>query len=239
MANTLKIEAATIKDIMRQHHPTTVATLVEAVQDKIGSGVKETLSLVRGMVQDGQLKIRFPITPLNWLDNFLAKHRFMRNALHVIRQEQLVKSMGVVVFINVLSWFIITMFMTSSVLLPVRFVILGLDFLFLPGFSLTIAWYPFTSPVLDFRKLDREKKRSGGKVSLDEKPLKQLDLVTRIGYATCYSICLLVLIGFLLGVGGLGFSIIIMHACFTIIEILVLLSLIVNIKRILDPYLYL
>ncbi|MEX2754160.1 MAG: hypothetical protein Q6365_002120, partial [Candidatus Sigynarchaeota archaeon] len=152
--------------------------------------------------------------------------------------EPLFKAIFTIIVFNAISWLIIIAFQTSMMLAPFRIVFHGIDLLFLPGFALTLSWYPFPSKRFDFTKLIKKSFVHNGRAARDQGHARTLDILTRIGYSICYSIGLIILAGFLIGLLGFGFNIIIMHGLFTIIEGLVIIDMIVKIYKIKDPFLH-
>ncbi|HME52198.1 MAG TPA: hypothetical protein VKM55_08265 [Candidatus Lokiarchaeia archaeon] len=226
---------AKVLDLVQEKRPERIDGLVQELSEKLGSPKSEIISLLREMVKSGSLPIH-QAGSSSWLDHFLAEHAFLKKLFMVYASETLIKALAFVIVMNLLSWVMVEYFQNSVILAWPRIVILGTAFLFLPGFSLTIEWYPFPSTMLDFARLKNSDDSLSSK-SGDVEDKKGLDFLARVGYSICYSLALVVLLGFLIGLMNYGFNTVILHGCFTAIEALVIIDVLFKIKKIHDPFL--
>ncbi len=168
---------------------------------------------------------------------------FVRRVVNVLvqllpyRNENVLKALSSVLVFNTISWIIILFFQTNVMLGPFRIIFHGINLLFLPGFTMTILWYPFPSALLDFTKLDRKIRVRDGRVLEDQSRVRVLDPFARVTYSICYSIGLVILLGFLIGLLGNGFDIKLMQSLLSAIEIVIIFVVLFRLQKILDPYL--
>ncbi len=233
-----RLEPSIVHEILSAEKPCNVQQLVNGISKRIDASTNDVVAMLRGMVRSGELRVKQEVhaSCSRRFSAFLAKYPLLRSLLIQYKAEALLKAMSFIIVFNLISWIIIIAFQNVMMFAPFRIFFHGINLLFLPGFALTVLWYPFPSLQLDFTKLNRKTSVPDGRAVKDEGRARALDLPTRIAYSTCYSIGLVILIGFLIGLLGLGFSIVIMHGLFTIIEFLVIVVLIINIYKIRDPY---
>lgn len=235
MSSENELTVSKVLGVIQEKRPEKIDGLVQELSEKMGSNKSEIVNFLREMVKTGSLSIRQNASA-SWLSNFLAKNIFLKKLFLVYTRETIIKALVFIVVICILSWIVIVYFQKSVILTWPRIAILGTTFLFLPGFSLTIEWYPFPSRLLDFSRLTKpDASRLGNDDDVKDK--KSLDFLTRLGYSICYSVALIVLFGFLIGIMNYGFNIVILNACFTMIESLVILDVLFKIKKINDPFL--
>lgn len=231
-------------DVLQAERPGTIEALVNSIRGKYDVPTREIVALLRDMARAGELKVKQAVQarPRGWIEPVLATHPFLRTLLRYLRTEPVLKALAFVIACNLLSWAILLGFQTVTVLAPFRVAFHGINLLFLPGFAMTISWYPFASSRLDFSKLEpgsrawameREGRRSTGGTTREP-----IGMLARVAYSICFSLCLVVLAGFLIGLLGFGFDIIIMHGLFTCLELVVVMETIIKIQKLRDPYLH-
>nr|MDO8084283.1 hypothetical protein [Candidatus Sigynarchaeum springense] len=235
-----RLEQGIVHEILRAEKPSTVQQLVIGINKRTNASTKDVVALLRDMERSGALKTKRVIQPAwpRWFQDLLGRFPFLKSFLFQYMAEPLIKAMSIIIVFNAISWLTIIAFQTNVALAPFRIIFHGIDLFFLPGFALTILWYPFPSTQLDFTKLIRKSTFNKDHAARDRGHERRLDIPTRVAYSMCYSIGLVIIAGFLIGILGFGFNIIIMHGLFTVIELLVMVVMIVKIYKIKDPYLH-
>ncbi|MBN2152148.1 MAG: DUF1616 domain-containing protein [Candidatus Lokiarchaeota archaeon] len=234
-----RLEPGVVHEVLRAERPHDVQELVNVVSKRLDAPASDVVSFLRGMVRSGELKVKQPARSSvpGRLGAFLERHPLLAVLLRRYRTEPVIKAIAAIIVFNEISWLIIAAFQTSSALAPFRIVFHGVSLLFLPGFALTILWYPFPSEYLDFTKLDRRLKARDGRAAAGDTRARGLDPLARVAYSICYSVGLVILCGFLIGILGFGFNITMLHGLLTIIEFAVICVTVYKIQRIRDPYL--
>ncbi len=247
-----RLGSSIVYEVLDAEKPGTIQQLVKRIGKRINATQNEIVSLLRVMAKSGELKLKQDVCASkasSYQDNIdsgsrpALRHtrglifRFFNYMIIPFRNETITKALSLILIFNVISWVIIFFFQTSLILAPFRIIFNGVNLFFLPGFAMTIAWYPFSSAQLDFTRLEHKAKARDGRIVEDRRRDRELDLLTRVAYSICYSIGLVILVGFLIGLLGLGFNIMVMHGIFTIIELLVISVVIVKVQKIRDPYL--
>nr|MDO8112192.1 hypothetical protein [Candidatus Sigynarchaeota archaeon] len=225
-----------VLELLKVERPRGIKELVKLIRDKTAKDDRDIVAFLLEMTLSNRLYIKRKDTGNEWFARFFRRHQFLQKIICDYVNEPVIKAMAAIIVINLLSWVIIVAFQASVALLAFKIVILGLDYLFMPGFAITIAWYPFPSRRIDFNRLKKEESFRGVPGTGSAPKNESIDFLTRTGYAICYSIAMIVLIGFLLGVLNLGFNIMAMHLVFSVIEVAVIINILVKIKRIKDPY---
>jgi hypothetical protein len=236
-----RLDPAIVQDVLLTRQPVTVQQLADDVIRETGASKHAVVVMLKSMVCSGELRVKSHskcdwIPPL--LRRFLEAHPFLKSLLQQYKTEALFKALSLLLVLNAISWIIILAFQSNAPLAAFRIIFHGINLLFLPGFAFTISWYPFPSKNWDFNTLVRTTKESDGRKGEDQNHQRVLDPITRVAYSICYSIGLVVLVGFLIGLLGLGFNITIMLGLFTTIEWLVIVDVIIKIHKLLDPYLH-
>ncbi|MFX0103501.1 MAG: hypothetical protein ACFFCS_28325 [Candidatus Hodarchaeota archaeon] len=221
-------------EILQQSRPENIADLVKLIDPRSSKDMKRTRALVLDMVSDGTIPVKKVPNPSK-IQRFLSKNRILDIIINKYARESIILSIAFLFFIIGISWFILLFLSenTSVFVTTTRVIFLGLDLLWAPGFSLTLMWYPYKSKELDFSKL--EKKGSLNSHDANDKS-NPIDFLTRIGYSVSYSIGLVILVGFLIGIMGRGFDVLIMKAIFSFIECYSVFIVFRDIIKLYDPY---
>ena len=218
-----------IFDYLEKERPKKISDAIQGLaSNKISLDKKILFRDIMKLVKAGKIKVEnMNKKPEKSLFSLLLKFPLINNFMQKYLKEPIIKSIFFIIIINMLSWLLLLFFRTSAYLILPRIIFVGTSFLFLPGFSLTLLWYPFKSELLNIISLSRRN---------NSKTPTYLDLISRIGYSIAYSIALIILIGFLIGVTDLGFDQVLLHLIFTILEIYAIVKIVLKIKRIKDPY---
>nr|MDO8118588.1 hypothetical protein [Candidatus Sigynarchaeota archaeon] len=166
---------------------------------------------------------------LGFLGRFVANHV----------DDPLVKAIAIVIFWNIVSLAALVFVSSYGMFASAKACLIVVDFLFMPGFTLTLGWYPLKTSKFKPRPKKSPPLYTGGSGTTTRGVLdgNSIDWITRIAYSICFSIALVVLFGFLIVVLlGFGFNVILMHGMLSLIEILVIIGLFKNIMHSLDPY---
>jgi len=220
-----------ILEMMQKSRPEKVGDLINLVGTRSPGDLKHARSLILEMVGGGEIPVKKEMEPSRF-QRFLSRHGLLDALINKYTREPIIISFAVLLFVEGISWFIL-LFMVGSqneFIATARLVVLGLDLLWAPGFSMTLMWYSFKSAVLDFSKLGGLNGEKRGDQS------NNIGMVTRIGYSVTYSIGLVILVGFLLGVIGLGFDVRIMKLIFSLIECYSIITVSRQIIKLHDPY---
>ncbi|MHA1699062.1 MAG: hypothetical protein ACTSWN_09515, partial [Promethearchaeota archaeon] len=111
-----------------------------------------------------------------------------------------------------------------------KIIIFTLGYFFVPGFCITLSFYPFKSSRLDFYSFKEMKERHELNDN-DEIESGYISPFTRIIYSVVFSISLTILLGYLIGLSDVGFNIFVLQLCFLIIEISALIRTLKRIKK--------
>jgi hypothetical protein len=238
MAMTEKLEPSIVHEVLLAEKPGTVQQLANGIRGRTNATLSEIVALLRVMTRSGELKVKQELrAPSPSLYRaFVHMPRPFKVLLLLYKNETVIKALFFVLVFNAISWIIIIAFQTSVMLAPFRIIFHGVNLLFLPGFAMTILWYPFPSARLDFTRLDRRSNVRDGRIVKDKNRAKVLDPLTRVAYSICYSIGLVILAGFFIGLLGYGFDINIMLSLLTAIEMDVVVAVIIKIQKLRDPY---
>ncbi|MHA1681811.1 MAG: hypothetical protein ACTSUE_12445 [Promethearchaeota archaeon] len=210
--------------------PRTVEAAVDAFSNESGRDKEEVLGLIFGLVKSGKLPVKgeFRVhSPSGILHSVVKKLPFLGRDAPILKEPQ-VRSCAVILFFMVLGWFLITVFHESEVLLPFRVFFLGVDFLFMPGFSLLLIWYPINTATLDFTKLDA---RNNSKSDGNDDGSGTINTISRITFSTCISLAIIVLVGAILPI-----NILLMNVILSSVKILSILYIVIHINKLKDPY---
>jgi hypothetical protein len=215
---------------IRESKPANVQQLVEILTERSGLDAKAITDRLLELTSRDRIKVKAwrPESRVRRLIGFIPP-RF--RSIGDVLAEPVVKAIGFVAIVNVLAWIILLVFPASVALQPFRIVIVGIDLLFSPGFLLVSAWHP--------PRLHRTNQARSGDV--DDQENKQArghqgGFIAVLGFSICYSIALVVILGFILGLAGVGFNILLLKGIFTLIEAGASWSMINKLRHDLDPY---
>ncbi len=226
-----------VLDIISKNKPKTIGILLDTILVKGNEDREEIIANLRGMVARDQINvIRSP--PKGRIQPLLLKMGFLGRFVMDHLDDPLVKVTAFIIFWNLVSLGALVFISPAGVFGTARAILLLVDLFFIPGFSLTIAWYPLKSS-----KFKPKPKKSPPLHAIDPKLAarntgdgKNMDAIARIAYSAIYSIGLCVLFGFLVNILGFGFNLLFMHVLVTLIEMMVILGILKVILTSLDPY---
>lgn len=215
--------------VVGKHGPATISDLLDLLARDIARDGAADLQAVRKLVAEGAIPL-LPVVRDSWVDKILPRSSRPFALVRALASEAPVRALAFIVVMNLLCWVLVVLTSMHPVIVATRVAVLAPGFLFVPGFALVAAWYPY--PARGPRGVaGNVPARANGQVAPGSPWI-----LARIAYATCYSVALVVLFGFLLAMVGARLDPRVLLACLTLVEAVASLSILRRVARAFDPY---
>ncbi|MHA1793202.1 MAG: hypothetical protein ACTSVI_11195 [Promethearchaeota archaeon] len=226
-----------ILDFMLEARPTTIEDLISGFEKQHGNNGPRMIKLVKELVKKGMIPVvDQEMSGKNKRPVFTIINDVISKLANTCFKDAVFRSIIVIILVDVFSWVLLVSFLGNANAKILNTLILGLNFLFIPGFSFCVAWYPlrnsFTEKYNDmmFMRNDQEGENQKGKKS---EPINALSL---IALSIVYSLAMIIIIAYLLGLLSLGINLFLINAFFNFLEALSILNLALKYKKFKDPY---